>query len=430
MDLSDDILEPVRSDQELTLSQDGHPSDPALEVKRLQRCMNDMIAVLALPAAWKGREPAEILSTLANSLMRIFTLEFVYAHVIIEADKEPLKVLRVGPSNRTDEVAQAIDDWLKEQQSGQPSQTQLKIGEHQTSIVPMRIGVEDDLGLIVVGARRLGFPAQTERVVLNVAANQTAAVLQQVQRLNEQKQVASELDRRVEERTRDLAKANEELQLQVGLLQHLPVSAWTLKPDGTPDFVNQVWLEFSGQTFDFVRSHQEAWMTAIHPEDREAALRAFWAGVRAGNGFAFETRSLRARDRAYRWHLQQAVVLRNAEGKVLRFVGTTTDIDDQKRAEEALRASEANLRRVIDTIPTLSWCNLTDGSNEFLSKSWHEYTGLSPDEALAGVVGFREARRNRGAPSPLRRSVPLVPHPRRAISRRNGRNYTVVRHEH
>jgi PAS domain-containing protein len=75
-----------------------------------------------------------------------------------------------------------------------------------------------------------------------------------------------------------------DLQLQVGLLQHLPVSAWTLKPDGTPDFVNQVWLEFSGQTLDFVRSHPEAWMTAVHPEDREAASKAFWEGVR-GTGF-------------------------------------------------------------------------------------------------------------------------------------------------
>jgi PAS domain S-box-containing protein len=137
-----------------------------------------------------------------------------------------------------------------------------------------------------------------------------------------------------------------ELQLQVGLLQHLPVSAWTLKPDGTPDFVNQVWLEFSGQTLEFVRSHPEAWMTAVHPEDREMAAKAFWGGVHAGEGFAFETRSLRARDGVYRWHLQQAVVLRDSEGKVLKFIGTTTDIDDQKRSDEALRQMQAELARV------------------------------------------------------------------------------------
>ena len=137
-----------------------------------------------------------------------------------------------------------------------------------------------------------------------------------------------------------------DLQLQVGLLQHLPVSAWTLSPEGTPDFVNQGWLKFSGQTLDFVRSHPEAWMTAVHPEDRETAAKTFWEGVNSGRSFAIETRSLRAQDGTYRWHLQQAVVLHDSEGKVLKFVGTTTDIDDQKRAEEALRQAQGDLARI------------------------------------------------------------------------------------
>lgn len=143
-----------------------------------------------------------------------------------------------------------------------------------------------------------------------------------------------------------LQRAYDDLQLQVGLLQRLPASAWTLKPDGTPDFVNQVWLEFAGQTLDFVRSHPEAWMTAIHPDDREMAVKTFWDGVHSEQDFAMETRSLRARDGAYRWHLQQAVVLRDSEGKLLRFVGTTTDIDDLKRAEEALRQAQSDLARI------------------------------------------------------------------------------------
>ena len=137
-----------------------------------------------------------------------------------------------------------------------------------------------------------------------------------------------------------------DLQLQVGLLQRLPVSAWTLRPDGTPDFVNQVWLEFTGQSLDFVRSHPEAWMTAVHPEDREIAAKVFWEGLHAGNGFAMETRNRRARDETYRWHLNQTVVLRDADGKVLKFVGTTTDIDDQKRAEKTLRQAQADLARI------------------------------------------------------------------------------------
>jgi len=193
---------------------------------------------------------------------------------------------------------------------------------------------------------RLGYPGQTERLIPSVAANQAAAVQPALFR-REQKRVVNEFDWRVTEPTLELADAetNEELELQAGLLQHLPVSAWTLKPDGTPDFVNQVWLDYSGQTLEFVRSRPDAWMTAVHPDDREKASKSFWEGVRLGQGFAIETRSLRARDKTYRWHLQQAVVLRDFEGKVRKFVGTTTDIDDQKRAEEALRRAQDDLAR-------------------------------------------------------------------------------------
>jgi PAS domain S-box-containing protein len=187
--------------------------------------------------------------------------------------------------------------------------------------------------------KRLNDRVEDEDVILRALADR-------VQRPDEQRRIADEVERRVAEQTRELAEANKELQLQAGLLQHLPVSAWTLKPDGTPDFVNQVWLDFAGQTLDFVRSHPEAWMTAVHPEDRELAAKSFWDGVHSGRGFAFETRSLRAQDGTYRWHLQQAVPLRDAGGKVIKFVGTTSDIDDQKRTEEALRQAQGDLARI------------------------------------------------------------------------------------
>ena len=177
-----------------------------------------------------------------------------------------------------------------------------------------------------------------------------------------------------------------DLQLQVGLLQRLPVSAWTLKPDGTPDFVNQVWLDYSGQTLDFVRSHPEAWMTAVHPEDREATSKAFWDGVRLGRGFTVEARSLCTQDGTYRWHLIQAVVLHDAEENVLKFVGTTTDIDDQKRAEEALRESEHESRLIVDSIPGLIAVLGASGELERLNQPTLDYLGKSLDEARQWAV--------------------------------------------
>ena len=355
------------------------------EIKRLQRCINDLVSLLALPAVWSGGDPAQVLHTLLDALMRMLSLDLVSVQLKNPVGETPVEIVRVaqsrGPIPPAHDICEALSQAFIDNSRKWPALLGKLFSDEEVSIVPLPLGLHGELGVMVAASQRADFPRETERLLLSVAANQAAIGLQEARLRSQQKRIADELDQRVAQRTAELAAANTELQLQVGLLQHLPVSTWTLKPDGTPDFVNQVWLDYSGQTLDFVRSHPEAWMTAVHPEDRQEASRIFWKGVRSGQGFAFETRSLGARDGTYRWHLQQAVVLRDAEGKVLKFVGTTTDIDDQKRAQEELRASEGKLQRVIDTIPTLVWCNLPEGPNEFLSRSWHEYTGLSPEEA-------------------------------------------------
>jgi PAS domain S-box-containing protein len=360
--------------------------DPAEEIKHLQRCMSDLVGVLALPAVWTGQEPRQMVTTLHDALIATLNLDFLYTFARAEADGEPIEVSQTAPHSSafdgTGKVTHAIDERFGSDREKWPTETRIHLDGREVSLISLRLGIAGEIGTLVAGCEREDFPTQTERLILSVAANQAALGLHQARLLGQQKRVASELDRRVAERTRELAEINEELQLQVGLLQRLPVSAWTLKPDGTPDFVNQVWLEFSGQSLDFIRSHPEAWMSVVHPGDRASASTIFREAVRAGQGFTFETRSLRAGDGTYRWHLQQAVVLRDAEGKVLKFVGTTTDIHDQKLAEEALRTSEANLQRVIDAIPTLSWCALPDGPNVFLSKGWYQYTGLTAEEAI------------------------------------------------
>ena len=358
--------------------------DPAPDAKRLQRCMNDLVSVLALPAIWSGSDPSRILNTFLDALLAMLDLDFLYARVRLDPNQAPIDALKTtqlfGTSHNQEDLRHALSQWSGETPQRRPETVIRHLGEQEVSVFSIRMGTEGELGFILAGSQRPGFPRQTESLILRVAANQLAIGLQQARLLAEQKQIAIELDRRVAERTRELAETNQELQLQVGLLQRLPVSAWTLKPDGTPDFVNQVWLDFSGQTLDFVRSHPEAWMTVIHPEDREAASRAFWKGVRSGHGFAFETRSLRAKDGTYRWHLQQAVVLRDAEGKVLKFVGTTTDIDDQKRAEEELRASEHNLRQILDSIPGYVCVVNSVGEVDFVNRQFLEYYNKTFDQ--------------------------------------------------
>jgi PAS domain S-box-containing protein len=361
-------------------------ADPAQEVKCLQRCINDLVGLLSLPAIWRGGEPSQIIQTLLDVLLRMLSLEFAYARLNDAFDAMPVEILRVAKDAKVNlpqqELREVLGDWFSAGAPGSLPQIRSRLRVEEISIFPVPLGIQGEIGVIVLGSNRVGFPEKTESLLLTVAANQASIGLQEATLLSQQKRIAAELERRVAERTAELEAANAELQLQVGLLQHLPVSAWTLQPDGTPDFVNQVWLGFSGQTLDFVRSHPEAWMTAVHPEDREMAAKCFWEGVQTGHGFAFETRSLRAKDGTYRWHLQQAVVLRDAEGKVLRFVGTTTDIDEQKRAQEKLRASENSLKQIINTIPTPAWSARPDGYCDFVNQRWLDYAGLSTEQGL------------------------------------------------
>ena len=186
----------------------------------------------------------------------------------------------------------------------------------------------------------------------------------------------------------ELQRADAELQLQVELLQQLPVSAWTLNPDGTPDFVNRVWLEFSGQTLDFIRSHPEAWMTAVHPEDRETAAKSFLGGRAFGNRVSHSKPGLYAlRTGPIAGISSKPWSCGMQKERVLKFVGTTTDIDDQKRAEEALRASENSLRQTLDTIPGLVSKANSNGMIELANRQLLKYFGKTTEEMNSWSTG-------------------------------------------
>ena len=145
---------------------------------------------------------------------------------------------------------------------------------------------------------------------------------------------------------KERAAALNELQLRVNMLQHIPVAAWSMRPDGSPDIVNRLWYEYTGQTPEYVNSHPNAWMATIHPEDRKSAASIYWEGIRSGNGFTMEARFLRASDGTYRWHLNRAVAVRDPKGNILRFVGTSTDVHDLRQVQEELRNTQVEFARV------------------------------------------------------------------------------------
>jgi PAS domain S-box-containing protein len=125
------------------------------------------------------------------------------------------------------------------------------------------------------------------------------------------------------------------------VIDTLPAMVWSKTPDGSADFLNQRFLEYTGLSLE--EGLGWGWMKEFHPEDRaEEEWRAAFA---AGEPFEREAQ-LRRADGAYRWFLLRAVPLRDELGKVVKWYGTSTDIEDRKRAEDELRQAEEDLARV------------------------------------------------------------------------------------
>jgi PAS domain S-box-containing protein len=162
------------------------------------------------------------------------------------------------------------------------------------------------------------------------------------------------------------------------VIDTIPAMAWSVLPDGSVDFLNQRWLDYAGGS---LAECIEEPTRAIHPEDIARVLERWRADMTAGRPYEDEMR-LRGGDGQYRWFLIRTVPLRDNGGNIVKWYGTSTDIEDRKRAEEALRESEDRLRLVVDTIPAIVLSALPDGSVDFVNNRWLQYTGRSTAASL------------------------------------------------
>ena len=125
------------------------------------------------------------------------------------------------------------------------------------------------------------------------------------------------------------------------LADAMPQIVWTARPDGYLDYYNRRWYEFTGFPEGF-RGGDESWEPILHPDDVALCRDTWYGSVRSGEPYNIEYRFKDRRDNFYRWHLGRALPIKDAEGRVVKWFGTCTDIDDQKRAtEELARAKEA-----------------------------------------------------------------------------------------
>jgi PAS domain S-box-containing protein len=127
------------------------------------------------------------------------------------------------------------------------------------------------------------------------------------------------------------------------LADAMPQMVWTAQPDGYLDYYNERWYEFTG--FNRGARRDASWESILHPEDLQRTRETWYAAVRSGELYNIEYRFIDRREHRWRWFIGRALPVRNASDKIVKWFGTCTDIDGQKRVEEQLRRANQDLEQ-------------------------------------------------------------------------------------
>jgi len=177
----------------------------------------------------------------------------------------------------------------------------------------------------------------------------------------------------------------------------MPQIIWTAGADGGPDYYNQRWYDYTGMTLE--QSRDWGWLPVLHPDDLESSTARWTSSYRTGADYEVEYRFKREADGAYRWHLGRAVPMHDEQGRIVKWFGTCTDIDDYKRTQETLHDIQEDLEaRVRQRTAQLEAQardlegarNLAEASarakSEFLANMSHEIR--TPMNGVIGMTGL------------------------------------------
>jgi PAS domain S-box-containing protein len=305
------------------------------EAKYLKTCINNLISMLTLPAIWTGREAHQIATALLDVLLDMLQLDWVYFRLKNTARGAAIEMIRhaqlENTADRIEIVKGVLENLLKCDAQAWPVVVQKSLKEERFSIAVFRLGLNDEMGILVAGSKRTEFPDVYERLLLNAAANQATIALQEVRLLGEQKQLAEKLDQDV---------ARSEFYLAEG--ERLArTGSWAFNPSGFFYHWSRELFEIYGLDPAGQAPTLEEYLQLIHPDDRESMAQTIKQMVAEHSGCDLKKRIVRPNGEVRHIRCVGVPVL---DGGVLKeIVGTAMDVTEQEHLTQELRRREAYL---------------------------------------------------------------------------------------
>lgn len=215
----------------------------------------------------------------------------------------------------------------------------------------------------------------------------------EIQAIKSQVAIQNEIISRKEEELLKEKQTSEEAERFRIVLEGIPQIAWTSMPDGRINYTNQFWHEYTGLTH--AGTINDGWQTALHPEDKQRTLLHIRHCLQTGEGINIENRFKRACDNTYRWHIMRALPVHNAEEQIILWVGTCTDIQDQKEYTDKIAKAREDLSGLNLELNTKNeqLIRTNNDLDTFIYTASHDLK--SPILNIEGLIGLLKQKLNR-----------------------------------
>lgn len=311
-----------------------HSEESTDEVHRLQGCLHDLVSMMALPALWMGREPQDILGLLLDGLVAMLHLEFAQARLGDWHAGDRAQIVRPQGATLSD--------------------------RRDLLTASFHLGVQDAIGVVVVGSSRRGFPSEVERLLIQFGVNQAAIGLQEARRRNDQQRAVQLVEQRVSERTEELMRVNSALRREI--VEHDRAEEERLMlaslVENSTDFIGiaslageMLFLNAAGLEFAGMKSEDEARAASVFDfvveEEQEHVREDLWPFVLRNGRWDGELSFRNThKESSIPMHTHAFLIRDSKSGIPIAVATISRDITQRRRAEAALLSAREELAHV------------------------------------------------------------------------------------